>query len=526
MATITNKLSLDVNKELIVSSNQSEVRIALLEDKRLVEYSLDKTNSNHIVGDVYLGKVKKINPGLNACFVDVGYSKDAFLHFFDLGINFLTLNNYVKNITNGTIGHNISSVEIEKEIEKTGKISQLISVGQNILVQIAKEPISTKGPRLTSEISFAGRFLVLMPFSNKISISQKIKSSEERNRLKRLIQSICPKNFGIIIRTVAENVKVAELDADLKNLLSKWEIVESKLPVSIAPQKIVSEIDKTTAILRDLLNESFNSIVIDDISLFQYVRSFILNIAPSKVDIVKNYKGKLPIFENYNIEKQLKSGFGKTVTVKNGIYLIIEHTEAMHVIDVNSGNKSNSSQSQEINALEVNLESAKEIARQLRLRDLGGIIVVDFIDLHNPMNRKALYDFLINEMSKDRAKHTILPPSKFGIIQITRQRVRPQIDIEIQETCPACGGSGKVRSSSLFIDELENYIKYLVNEQNEKSLTLFVHPFIYAYLQKGLLSIKTKWFFKYKKNITIKPNSSFHILEFKFFNKNKEEINF
>lgn len=514
-----------MNRELVVDSRASEVDIVLLEDKQLVELQREKTNNNYAVGDIYLGKVKKIMPGLNAAFVDVGYEKDAFLHYLDLGPQIRSLNKYLKIATTGNSAQlAMDSFRMEADIEKTGKITQVLAQGAQILVQIAKEPISTKGPRVSAEISFAGRYLVLVPFSNRISVSQKIRSGEERNRLKRLIQSIKPNNFGVIIRTVAENKKVAELDADLRSLVEKWEKTTTKVLNAKAPIKIISEIDRTSAILRDLLNESFNSVHINDEALYEETKSFIQTIAPQKTDIVKLYKGKVPIFENFGVEKQIKSLFGKTVTIKSGVYLIIEHTEAMHVIDVNSGHRVNKDNSQEENALTVNLEAAAEIARQLRLRDMGGIIVVDFIDMHDLKNRRELYEKLKEFMANDHAKHTILPPSKFGLIQITRQRVRPVTDVQVLENCPVCEGSGKIRPSIIFVDEIENNLKYLLLDQNEKSITITIHPFLCAYLTKGLWSIRRQWMWKYKKTIKIKPNTNYHTLEYHFFNANGEEI--
>lgn len=515
-----------MNKELIINVNSSGVEIALLEDKFLVELHKEKNNTNYSVGDVYLGRVKKIMPGLNAAFVDVGYEKDAFLHYLDLGPQVQSLNKFAKKAQANAYGQTpqLEKFNLEPDIEKTGKITQVLTSNQHVLVQIAKEPISTKGPRISSEISFAGRFLVLVPFSNRISISQKIKSIEERNRLKRLIQSIKPNNSGVIIRTVAENKKVAELDADLRNLVEKWDSLTKKLASAKAPQKIISELDRTSAILRDLMNETFHNIHINDASLYEDIKSYIKTIAPEKVDIVKHYKGKKPIFEQLGIDKQIKSSFGKTVTIKSGVYLIIEHTEALHVIDVNSGHRVKKENSQEMNALEVNLESATEIARQLRLRDMGGIIVVDFIDMNDGKNRRALYMHLKEKMDKDHAKHTILPPSKFGLVQITRQRVRPEMNIDILEKCPVCDGSGKIKPSIIIIDEIENNIRYLLQDQNEKSLKINVHPFLHAYLTQGWVSTKRKWNWKYKKRITLQPMPSYNFLEYRFFNDQDEEI--
>jgi ribonuclease G len=512
-------------RDLVINSTPTGVEIALLEDKLLVELHKEKSNNNYSVGDVYLGKVKKIMPGLNAAFVDVGYEKDAFLHYLDLGPQIKSLIKYVKLAQNNKeeiLG--MDSFNVEDDIEKGNKISSVLNPNLQILVQIAKEPISSKGPRVTSEIAFAGRYLVLVPFANKVSISQKIKSVEERNRLKRLINSIKPKNYGVIIRTVAENKMVADLDTDLKNLVVKWESVAKKLVLAKPPQKVVSELDKANVILRDLLNASFNSITVNDQLIFEDINQYLLQIAPDKANILKLHKGRVPLYESLGVEKQIKSSFGKVVTIKSGVYIVIEHTEAMHVIDVNSGHKMNTDMNQEQNALEVNLEAAKEVARQLRLRDMGGIIVVDFIDMNEGVNRRLLFEKLRDEMSKDHAKHTILPPSKFGLVQITRQRVRPEMNVQILEKCPVCDGTGEIKPSIIFIDEVENNIRYLLQEQNEKSLSIGFHPFIYSYLTKGLYSKRMKWYFLFGKWIELKSVASYHFLEYHFFNRTGDEI--
>lgn len=515
-----------MNKELFINSTSNEVEIALLEDKLLVELNKEKSNNEYSVGDIYLGRIKKIMPGLNAAFVDVGYEKDAFLHYLDLGPQIQSLLKFIRLSQNGN-NQNVSlaDFEFEPEIVKTGRINHVLKSGQNILVQIAKEPISTKGPRVSSELAFAGRYLVLIPFSDKISVSQKIKSADERNRLKRLITSIKPKNCGVIIRTVAENKLVADLDADLRALHKRWETIAQKLSAAKPPMKIIGEIDRTSAILRDALNESFNNIVVNDANLFEEIRAYIGKIYPDKVNIVKMYSGKAPIFEHFGIDKQIKGTFGKTVTIKSGTYLVIEHTEALHVIDINSGHRVNQDQNQEMNALETNLEAAGEVARQLRLRDMGGIIVVDFIDMTQGQNRRKLYDKLREEMKRDRAKHSILPPSKFGLVQITRQRVRPEMNVQILEKCPACDGSGEIRPSILLTDEIENNLSYLVREQNEKDLTLIVHPYIHSYLTKGFFTNELrKWKNKYKAKISLEKQNSYHFLEYHFFNKVGDEI--
>lgn len=518
-----------MNSELIIDSSSSEVTIALVEEKRLVELNKEKKENNFSVADIYLGRVKKLMPSLNAAFVDIGYEKDAFLHYLDLGPQVQSLLKFMKSTVNGSQPQSLlNNFELEADINKAGKIGQILSPNMNLIVQIAKEPISTKGPRITSEISLAGRYVVLVPFSDVVSISQKIKSSSERQRLKRLAMSIKPRNFGIIVRTVAEGKKVADLDADIQDLCSRWQAMHEQLKTAQAPVKILGEMNRTSTILRDLMNPNFNSIQVNDVSLAEEIKSYIRSIAPDQVDIVKLYKGKVPIFENFGVDKQIKGLFGKTVTLSGGSYLVIEHTEALHVIDVNSGGRNKGAQdNQESSALSVNIAAAKEIARQLRLRDMGGIVVIDFIDMKNTLHRKELFDTLRDEMKLDRARHTILPASRFGLIQLTRERVRPVTNIITVEKCPTCDGTGEIKASILLIDDIENNIRYLCQEQNEKSLSLHVHPYLAAYLKQGKYSFKSyqwNWFMKYKKWITIDPISALHFMEYHFYNNQGEEI--
>jgi len=514
-----------VNTELIIDVRSSEVAIALLEDKQLVELNKEKSNIQFSVGDIYLGKVKKIMPGLNAAFIDVGYEKDAFLHYLDLGPQFRSFNKFLQ-VAQTKKGKTVPlpKFKLEPEIDKDGKISNVLTSGQTVLVQIAKEPISTKGPRLSAEISIAGRNIVLLPFSDKVSISQKITSTEERKRLKRLLESIIPKNFGVIVRTAAEGKKVAILDAELRSLIKKWEMAYEKLKNSQPPSLIVSELKRTSAIIRDMLNVSFNSIYVNDDSIYNDIKEYISTIAPEKEKIVKLYSGKVPIFENFGIEKQIKGLFGKTVSFKSGAYLIIEHTEALHVIDVNSGNRSKAGNDQETNALEVNLAAAEEVTRQLRLRDMGGIIVVDFIDMHLNDNRQMLFDRMKELMSKDRTKHNILPLSKFGLMQITRQRVRPEMHIETLEKCPTCKGSGEIKPAILLDEEIENRLAFIVNDKDVKKLILKTHPFVAAYLTKGIFSKRYKWSKRYKCSLRVVPISSFSFLEYHFLDQNENRI--
>jgi len=514
-----------LSNELIISATQDGCRIALLKDKQLVEFHEDQEGSKFVVGDIYLGTVKKVVQGLNAAFIDIGYEKDAFLHYLDLGPKFSSLQKFTKRVRGRKItGGKLDKCQLEKEIDKHGKIGQQLSRNQILPVQVVKEPISTKGPRLSCELSIAGRYLVLVPFSSGVNVSKRISSSEERKRLQRLIQSIKPENFGVIIRTVAEGKEVAELDKDLRNLVKTWDEGVARMVDGNPRDKVIGELSKTSSVLRDVLNESFDNVHVDDKKIFEEVKSYIHTIAPDKEKIVKLYSGKAKIFEHYGIEKQIKSAFGQTVSLKGGGYLIIEHTEALHVIDVNSGNKSNREENQETTALSVNIEAAKEVARQLRLRDMGGIIVVDFIDMRNADNKRIVYNTMKEQMELDRAKHTVLPLSKFGLMQITRERVRPQMNIATKEVCPTCNGTGSISASILITDQIEQHIEHLYIKQNESNLVLALHPFLYAYYTKGIISKRVKLFFKYKKWINLVKDSSLGITEFHFLNKDGEEI--
>lgn len=513
--------------ELFVNVQPGEVSIAITEDKQLVEFQREEQTASFSVGNIYLGRVKKIMPGLNACFVDVGSEKEAFLHYLDLGPQFYSQQKYLKQVTSDRKKtFPMSKASIVPEKGKEGNISDALQTGQEVLVQVTKEPINTKGPRLSGEISFAGRFLILIPFEDKVSVSSKIKSAEERTRLKQLLQSIKPKNYGVIVRTVAEGKRVAELDAELRHLVECWENLIAKVQKSTKPPTLVyEESNRMVALLRDLFNPSYESIHVNNIDVWKDIKNYVSLIAPERADIVRLYRGELPIFDHFAITKQIKSSFGKIVSFKGGAYLVIEHTEALHVVDVNSGNKArNNATNQEDNALEVNLAAADELARQFRLRDMGGIIVVDFIDMDKSENRQKLYERMTQNMENDRAKHNILPLSKFGLMQITRQRVRPAIDMPVEEKCPTCFGKGKVQSSILFTDTLESKIETLVNNIGVKNFTLHIHPYVAAYVNKGFISIYRKWQLKYGFGVRVIPDQSLAFLEYKFFDAQGKEI--
>ncbi|HNP17265.1 MAG TPA: Rne/Rng family ribonuclease [Fulvivirga sp.] len=514
-----------MSNELIINSTQNGCRIALLKDKNLVEFHHEEDGNKFTVGDIYLGTVRKVVQGLNAAFIDIGYEKDAFLHYLDLGPKYNTLQDYTKRTLNkNNASGKLDKLNIKPDIDKHGKITDVLSKNQQLLVQVVKEPISTKGPRLSCELSIPGRYLVLVPFSNAVNVSKKITSNEERKRLLRLVSSIKPQNFGVIIRTVAEGKEVKELDADLRNVVSIWHQGMETLKSAKPKDRVIGEMGKASTILRDVLNESFDNIHIDDQAIYDEVKTYIHKIAPDKEKIVKLFSGKAKIFEVFGVEKQIKTAFGQSVSIKGGGYLIIEHTEALHVIDVNSGNKSNKEDGQEATALSVNIEAAKEIARQLRLRDMGGIIVVDFIDMKKMDHRKMIYKVMKDEMAPDRSKFTVLPLSKFGLMQITRQRVRPEMNITTKELCPTCNGTGKINASIVISDQIDRNVDHLMTTQNEKDIVVVLHPFIYAYYTAGTFSRRMKWYFKYFKWIKLIEDSSMAVTEFKILNKFGEEI--
>jgi len=505
-----------VNKELIIRSSSEAVDFALLKDGKLIELHKEQEASNFQVGDIFIAKIRKPVAGLNAAFVNVGFEKDAFLHYHDLGPNLASQLKFIKLVSAGKIkDFSLKNFQFEKEIDKDGTIADVLNSNQSVLVQVVKEPISTKGPRISSELSLAGRFIVLVPFSDRVSVSQKIEERGEKDRLKKLIQTIRPKGFGVIVRTVAEGKSTVEIEKDLHNLLSRWNAMCKKLPTAHHPSKVLGELNRASSILRDVFNDTFSGIYIDDEELYDQVKDYVQEIAPSKQSIVKLYQSRdTPIFEKYHIERQIKTSFGKTVSMSKGAYLIIEHTEALHVIDVNSGNRSNKASNQEDTAMEVNMIAAAEIARQLRLRDMGGIIVIDFIDMSNPDNRKKLFDFLRDEMDDDKAKHKILPPSKFGLIQITRQRVRPEVNIKTSEEDPN-NVSAEIEAPIQIIDKINFDLERLV--KTHKKVILNVHPFVAAYLSKGFPSLRSRWFLEHRKWVKIIPRDAYTFLEYHFY---------
>jgi len=508
-----------MTSEVVIDVQPKDISIALLEDARLVEYQKEPRSASFALGNIYVAKVKKLMPGLNACFVDLGYERDAFLHYLDLGSQFNSYQKYLKQVeSDRKTLFPFDKAQRLPDIDKGSTIADALKVGQDVLVQIVKEPISTKGPRLTGELSFAGRYLVLIPFGSKVNVSSKVKSGEERARLKQLIHSIKPKNCGVIVRTVAEGKRIGELQAEMDILAKRWEDALRKVQrTQKRPQLVYEETGRAIGLLRDLFNPSFQNVYVNDAEAYEQVKSYVQLIAPDRADIVKMYKGTVPIFDNFNVTKQIKASFGRVVNYRHGAYLVIEHTEALHVVDVNSGNRTRKEKGQEENALDVNLGAADELARQLRLRDMGGIIVIDFIDMTLAEDRQMLYERMCKNMDNDRARHNILPLSKFGLMQITRQRVRPVMDVDVDETCPTCFGTGKIHASILFTDQLERKIDYLVKKIGNKKFYLYVHPYVEAYISKGLMSIKRRWKMKYGMGVHVIPSQKMALLQYEFY---------
>lgn len=514
-----------MEKELIINATERGVEMALLEGGKLAELHYQKNDNSFSVGDIFIGKIRKMMPGLNAAFIDIGHRKDAFLHYTDLGPKLKSLVKWTNGVVNGSINtHKLDNFKLEDEIVKTGKVDQVLNKRFPILIQILKEPISTKGPRLSCEITLPGRSIVLTPFNDVVSVSKKIGNPEERKRLHTLAESIRPRGFGIIMRTAADGKKVQELHEEVVQIMGRWEEIYRQLKTVPPPACLLSELDKTSSVLRDLLTDSFSRVVINDKDLYADIRSYLQNISPEQVKIVQHYSGTKPVFDQYGVSKQIKASFGKTATMSSGAYLVIEKTEAMHVIDVNSGHKITSNDVDQT-IFSVNLEAAQEIARQIRLRDIGGLIVVDFIDMKNAEHKKQLAKAMEDFMRKDRAQHTVLPLSKFGLMQITRERTRPEIEMNTSEDCPACGGTGKINPTILLADDIERDLQFILQSRPKSVIVLHVHPYIEAFLKKGWLKSKQmQWFWTYNKWIKILAQTDFHINQYRFFDDNDDEI--
>ncbi|MFN8296087.1 MAG: ribonuclease E/G [Chitinophagales bacterium] len=511
-------------KELVIHANSKGVEIALLENKKLVEYHLDAYDKEGFAaGDIYLGRVKKINPGLNAAFVDIGHDKDAFIHYSDLSPYIRSVRKFSSEAFKGEQSHLLDTFELEPFIQKDGQMTTALEKGDILIFQISKEAISTKGPRLTCELSIPGRYVVLVPFTNTVGISKKIALPEERERLLGIMQQIKPKNFGFVVRTNAEGVGKEELLYDVKNLLNKWKSMTDTAKYQNPPKLLLKEMNKTFSIVRDLMNDSFSKIITDNHSLHGDLKAYLKEYAPDHISILNKHDDTTPLFEKYDISRQVKTAFGKTVTLKSGAYVILEHTEALHVIDVNSGPKVKKDVEQDTHAFNINVEAAQEIARQLRLRDIGGIIVIDFIDMRSGEYKHKLYEAMQEAMRPDKAKHVILPVSKFGLMEITRQRMKEQISVDTREPLLHGNSKYKVDQPLQIIDNIESELNHL-KTHTEKNFLLYVHPFIYAFMKKDTFSFRMKWYSKIGKIVRLVQDSSLHLGEYKLMTKNGEKV--
>ena len=516
-----------MTKEIIINSSTNQTRVAITEEGNLVDFFVDYPENRRMVGDMYLGRIARVLPGIRAAFVDIGMKHDAFLHFSDIGETTKQLQDM--------IGEDDSDVDDDDDDESPqqqrnnhqNNRNREYSVphlhkGQDIIVQITKEPVNNKGVRVTSSVSLPGRFCVLLPFDNKIGVSKRISDFKERRRLRHIARSILPKNYGLIIRTVARNQKEESLQEDLRNLLKTWAEIETTVKSEEPPSLVYQDLSTTSSVIRDLFTPDISKVFIDSKKLFRQIKDYVQLVQPSLADKIEWYKSHLPIFDAFKIEEQIKVLMGRKVSLPSGGYLIIEHTEAMVVIDVNSGRYAKSKE-QELNSLKTDLEASREIARQLRLRDIGGIIVVDFIDLEEDKNRKKIYDELKKEFRKDRAKVSVLPMSDFGLVQITRQRIRQNIMQAMKEVCPYCLGTGLLTKGSHLVYDLEDWMKKFRRVSKERSVIVKCHPTVAGKLREGKIKGLTKLQFKYLVKITLEEDESVPIGQFRFFSKKSQK---
>jgi len=489
-------------KEIVVNSSESQTRVAITEDSNLVDFFVDHPEKRRMVGDIYLGKVARVLPGIRAAFVDIGFKHDAFLHFSDIGDRMESLqgmldedDDLVEDDDDSEGDAKPRPAQARPQIEKEGSIPKLHK-GQEIIIQIIKEPVKDKGVRVTSSISIPGRFCVLLPFDNKIGISKKIHDFKERRRLRKLARGVLPEDCGLIIRTAAKDQTEDALATDLKYLSKTWKEIQNKVKNSTPPTLLYQDLSTTISVIRDLYTPDISRVFIDSKKMMKEIKDYVELIQPELMEKIEMYKEKEPIFEAFKIEQQIKELMGRKVHLPSGGHIVIEHTEAMTVVDVNSGRYAKSKE-QELNSLKTDLEASREIVRQLRLRDIGGLVVVDFIDLEDERNRKKVYDELKKEFRKDRAKIAMLPMTEFGLMQITRQRVRENIMQSLYEECPYCLGTGLLTKKSNLMYDIENVIKRMRIEKKARKLTLHVHPSLGSKLKEGTISKLMKLQFKY-----------------------------
>lgn len=498
-----------MKKEIIINSCFGETRIAILENRKLVELFVERPENERMVGDIYLGKVVNVVHGMQAAFVDIGHMQDSFLHFSDIGNVLAEYKDFIDLETSRNGSKNRQSRPIPKE-------------GQEILVQVIKEPINRKGARVTTEISIPGRFLVLVPNSDVIGVSKKIYQIKEKKRLKRIVQGLKPEGFGLIIRTVAENRDEKALKSDLVNLIREWKIIEKKLKRKSPPALIFKDVTMASSVIRDLFTKDVSRLVADDKRLYNNIKGYLKDVGPALSTRVDFYNNKKPIFDAFDIESEIEKSLSRKVWTPSGGYVIFDHTEAMVAVDVNSGKFMGRKEPEE-NILKINLEASKEIARQLRLRDIGGLIVIDFIDMTEPANKKKLYDEFRRELRRDRAQANITPISEFGLIEMTRERIRPSLLYAFSEACPTCDGTGRVGSKTTVLTKIERWIKRFKMEYKEWSLQLVVHPSTADFLTSGFRSRIRRFMWKYRLRIDVVPDSTMKADEFRMLLKKDQK---
>jgi ribonuclease G len=545
-----------MKKEIVINSTANEVRIAITEEGKLAELFVETPEKERLVGDIYVGKVAKVMPGIQAAFIDVSLPQDAFLHFSDIGASLGQYNAMlgedseidteadddeeeqhhpappvvVAQPSDGTT----AAVAVQPPPARTGDRHDHrpryerqhrnvnLTKGQEIIVQVTKEPVGKKGVRVTTEVSLPGRFLVLLPFDGKVGISKKISSFKEKRRLRKLVRSILPPSFGVIVRTNAENQDEKVFLQDLESLLTTWREIEKAVKEETAPALLYKDMATTSSVIRDLFSEDVQRVVIDNKKLFKEIKTYVKLVSPQMVEKIEYYGKREPIFDVFGVEKEIATTLARKVWLKSGGYIIIDHTEAMTVIDVNSGRYA-AKQEQELNSLKTDLEAAREICRQLRLRDLGGIIVIDFIDIADEKNKKKVYDEMKKEFRKDRAKATVLPMTEFCLVQITRQRIRQSIIHSFTEPCPVCGGSGLIQSKTTIVSQIERWIRRFKSESKEFRLILRVHPSIAQHLMGGTISRLTKIKLRFFVQIKLEEDKALAIDEFKFISRKQDK---
>ncbi|MBN1300985.1 MAG: Rne/Rng family ribonuclease [Melioribacteraceae bacterium] len=515
-----------MSKEIIINSTSSQTRVAITEGNKLVDFFIDHPEKRRMVGNIYLGKVARVLPGIRAAFIDIGQKHDAFLHFSDIGDKLDDMREIFdedddeSDFDDDDHSNDPDTQQTHGDRRKNSDDDKIRNVpklhkNEEIIVQIIKEPVKGKGVRVTSSISIPGRFCVLLPFDNKIGISKKVIDYRERRRLRKIAREIIPNNCGLIVRTAAKDQLEEAVAGDLKFLVSTWNDIQNTIKNSSPPSLVHEDLSTTVSVIRDLFTPDVSKIFIDSKKMFKEIRDYVQFIQPEYANRVEYYKSATPIFEEFNIEEQIKGLLGRRVPLPSGGHIVIEHTEAMVVIDVNSGRYA-AKKDQELNSLKTDLEASREIVRQLRLRDIGGLIVVDFIDLEDEKNRKKIYDELRKEFKKDRAKIAMLPMTEFGLMQITRERVRENILQSMHEPCPYCNGTGLVTKKSNLIHEIEEWLKRYKQDKRSAPLTLRVHPSLGSELRKGKISFFTKMRFRFVFRLKLEEDEKIGIQSFQF----------